>query len=214
MDRAKRWWSGLSLRGKAIVVVVVAVLAAIAGANPGKPASTETAGASPRVSQAPASPSSASSPAASASPAGSESAVPTEGPAKPIPGLSAVDVTVSLEGRGFDCTGPDISDSGVIYNCKLVAPDAEQRVIVLGATPTSIGLVDATALDYGANPGDTGKAFLQYMASIPCTGCDPAAAQKWVRETFDDGGEQVIGPLILVMYGDARGKILEIRAAP
>jgi hypothetical protein len=35
-----------------------------------------------------------------------------------------------------------------------------------------------------------------------------------VRDNFDAGGEQVVGSVILVLYGDANSKILEIRAAP
>jgi hypothetical protein len=144
----------------------------------------------------------------------SESAEPTFDFEKPIPGLAAVDVTGNLEDRGFDCTGPEPTDSGVLYECKLVAPDAEQRVLIVGSTPGSIVLVDSTALDFGPNPGDAAKAFLQYMATVPCEGCQPEAAQAWVRDNFDAGGEQVVGSVILVLYGDANSKILEIRAAP
>lgn len=223
MDRVKRWWNGLSRRGKVITGVVVAVLL-LGVLSPRQPdgtgAGTPTASplaVVPSPTQASAA-STGSSATPSAAPATPQTPAPTEAPSfdfdKPIPGLAAVGVTANLVDRGFDCGGMEQTDSGVMYQCTLSAPDAEQRVVVVGSTPGSITLVDSTALDFGPNPGDSAKAFLQYMATIPCEGCKPEEAKAWVRDNFDDGGEQVVGSVILVLYGDADSKILEIRAAP
>jgi len=164
MGRLRTWWNGLSRRAKIVVSAVAAViaLALIVPQQPDDaPSSSPSPGASAALASASPTPSSTRSvaPPSSAPPstAATGSPVATFDFEKPIPGLAAVDVTGNLSDRGFDCGDMELTDSGVLYECIYSDGDVEQRVYITGTSPGQIKLVDSTALDFTATPGDSAR---------------------------------------------------------
>lgn len=61
-----------------------------------------------------------------------------------IPGLTAADLKLNLQDRGFSCSGPDLdATGGVQYLCER---GTDYIVLLLGRSPTEIYYVDATAV--------------------------------------------------------------------
>ena len=92
---------------------------------------------------------------------------------KPLPGVTAADLSTNLENRRWKCSKPQKTDANTTtFNCS--SKDKTANVIVWGTTTKNITwmTVNATTrISYG---------WPRFLATLPIDGVDPAAAQKWV----------------------------------
>jgi len=92
---------------------------------------------------------------------------------KPLPGVTAADLSTNLENRRWKCSKPQKADANATtFNCS--SKDKTANVIVWGTTTKNITwmTVNATTrISYG---------WPRFLATLPIDGVDPAAAQKWV----------------------------------
>ena len=92
---------------------------------------------------------------------------------KPLPGVTASDLSTNLENRRWKCSKPQKADANTTtFNCS--SKDKTANVIVWGTTTKNITwmTVNATTrISYG---------WPRFLATLPIDGVDPVAAQKWV----------------------------------
>jgi hypothetical protein len=92
---------------------------------------------------------------------------------KPLPGVTASDLTTNLENRRWKCSKPQKADANTTtFNCS--SKDKSANVVVWGTTTKNITwmTVNATTrISYG---------WPRFLATLPIDGVDPVASQKWV----------------------------------
>ena len=91
---------------------------------------------------------------------------------KPLPGVTAAELTTNLENRRWSCSKPQKAKDTTTINCS--SKDKTANVAILGTTVkniTSITVNSTTRISYG---------WPRFIATLPIDGVDPAAAQKWV----------------------------------
>lgn len=193
MARLRAWWAARSRRGKVLTIAAIVVLLAVGGA----------AGAR-RPSPLAGSPGSSTPPASGGIASLGEQ----------IPGLTAADVKLNLEGRGLTCTGPATLTDGISYTCAGTSGDGstQWQVEMYGSGPTAIRSVVATVLWFGAGSAETATdEFLGYVATLPYEGSTPQDARAWV--TANDAGDRVFGGVTysLTSADTGRARILTMR---
>ncbi len=92
---------------------------------------------------------------------------------KPLPGVTASDLTTNLENRRWKCSKPQKADANTTtFNCS--SKDKTANVVVWGNTATDVTWITVnskTKISYG---------WPRFIATLPIDGVDPTAAQKWV----------------------------------
>ena len=91
---------------------------------------------------------------------------------KPLPGVTAAELTTNLENRRWSCSKPQKAKDTTTINCS--SKDKTANVAILGTTAkniTSITVNSTTRISYG---------WPRFIATLPIDGVDPTAAQKWV----------------------------------
>jgi len=91
---------------------------------------------------------------------------------KPLPGVTAAELTTNLENRRWSCLKPQKAKDTTTINCS--SKDKTATVAILGTTAkniTSITVNSTTRISYG---------WPRFIATLPIDGVDPTAAQKWV----------------------------------
>ena len=92
---------------------------------------------------------------------------------KPLPGVTAAELTTNLENRKWKCSKPQ-KDVANTTTFKCSSNDNSANVVVWGSTSKNITwmTVNATTrISYG---------WPRFLATLPIDGVDPVAAQKWV----------------------------------
>jgi hypothetical protein len=88
----------------------------------------------------------------------------------PIPGLTAADIKLNLQGKDFSCTNVHVGETLLDWSCKhKVGSLVEYSVIYYGETPMSICSVDATVLQYGSPDDVVASSFLAILPPCPMT---------------------------------------------
>jgi hypothetical protein len=94
---------------------------------------------------------------------------------KPLPGVTAADLTTNLENRRWKCSKPQkAAESASTTSFKCSSNDKSANVIVWGSTSKNITWITVNAttrISYG---------WPRFLATLPIDGVDPVAAQKWV----------------------------------
>jgi hypothetical protein len=86
---------------------------------------------------------------------------------KPLPGVTASDLSTNLENRSWKCSKPQKTNTGATtFNCS--SKDKTANVVVWGNT--------ASDVTYG---------WPRFIATLPIDGVDPTAAQKWVTTALN-----------------------------
>ena len=97
---------------------------------------------------------------------------------KPLPGVTASDLTTNLENRRWKCSKPQNTNaSTTTFNCS--SNDKTASVKVWGTTSSNITWITVnskTKISYG---------WPRFIATLPIDGVDPAAAQKWVTNALN-----------------------------
>jgi hypothetical protein len=97
---------------------------------------------------------------------------------KPLPGVTAADLTTNLENRRWKCSKPQKSNSNATtFNCS--SKDKTANVVVWGTNSRDITWITVNAnsrISYG---------WPRFIATLPIDGVDPVAAQKWVTTALN-----------------------------
>ncbi len=92
---------------------------------------------------------------------------------KPLPGVTAADLSMNLENRSWKCSKPQKANANATtFNCS--SKDKTANVVVWGASANDITWITVnskTKISYG---------WPRFIATLPIDGVDAAAAQKWV----------------------------------
>jgi hypothetical protein len=150
-----------------------------------------------------------------------------QGEVPTLPGLTAADVTINMENKGFECGGMQIGEKYTTWACEsTLAPlgDAQRHTVtdvvlqVTGDGPSEIYSVDTTVLVYDrAGNDELAGELLGYVATIPYEGSQPELARAWVENNVSqvDKGvvkRQTFGGVDYELYGPRTVRILEIDA--
>jgi hypothetical protein len=97
---------------------------------------------------------------------------------KPLPGVTAADLTTNLENRRWKCSKPQKANANATtFNCS--SKDKTANVVVWGTNTRDITWITVNAnsrISYG---------WPRFIATLPIDGVDPVAAQKWVTTALD-----------------------------
>ena len=97
---------------------------------------------------------------------------------KPLPGVTAADLTTNLENRRWKCSKPQKANSNATtFNCS--SKDKTANVVVWGTNSRDITWITVNAnsrISYG---------WPRFIATLPIDGVDPVAAQKWVTTALN-----------------------------
>jgi hypothetical protein len=97
---------------------------------------------------------------------------------KPLPGVTAAELTTNLENRRWKCSRPQKANSNATtFNCS--SKDKTANVKVWGTTASNITWITVnskTKISYG---------WPRFIATLPIDGVDPTAAQKWVTTALN-----------------------------
>jgi hypothetical protein len=97
---------------------------------------------------------------------------------KPLPGVSAADLSTNLENRSWKCSKPQKTNpSATTFNCS--SKDKSANVVVWGNTASDVTWITVnskTKISYG---------WPRFIATLPIDGVDPTAAQKWVTTALN-----------------------------
>ena len=95
---------------------------------------------------------------------------------KPLPGVSADDLSTNLENRSWKCSKPQKTNA-TTFNCS--SKDKSANVVVWGNTASDVTWITVnskTKISYG---------WPRFIATLPIDGVDPTAAQKWVTTALN-----------------------------
>ncbi len=97
---------------------------------------------------------------------------------KPLPGVTASDLSTNLENRRWKCSKPEKANSNsTTFNCS--SNDKTASVVVWGTNTRDITWITVNAttkISYG---------WPRFIATLPIDGVDPVAAQKWVTSALN-----------------------------
>jgi hypothetical protein len=125
---------------------------------------------------------------------------------KPLPGVTASELTTNLENRRWKCSKSQNADANTTtFNCS--SKDKTSNVVVWGTTASNITWITVnskTKISYG---------WPRFIATLPIDGVDPAAAQKWVTNALNAkaSSNKVFGDIkFSVVIGSGIARILTI----
>ena len=97
---------------------------------------------------------------------------------KPLPGVTASDLSTNLENRSWKCSKPQkTKTSATSFSCS--SNDKTANVSVWGTTSKDITWITVnvtTKISYG---------WPRFISTLPIEGVDPVAAQKWVTSALN-----------------------------
>ena len=97
---------------------------------------------------------------------------------KPLPGVTASDLSTNLENRRWKCSKPEKANANATtFNCS--SNDKSASVVVWGTNTRDITWITVNAttkISYG---------WPRFIATLPIDGVDPVAAQKWVTSALN-----------------------------
>ena len=97
---------------------------------------------------------------------------------KPLPGVTASDLSTNLENRSWKCSKPQkTKTSATSFSCS--SKDKTANVVVWGNTASDVTWITVnskTKISYG---------WPRFIATLPIDSVDPTAAQKWVTTALN-----------------------------
>jgi hypothetical protein len=127
-------------------------------------------------------------------PVRTEVSEPTLPRLKVIPGLSPVDVYLNMESQGF-VTKKNFGDRVFEVTCtpKEASPFLDVYVQSISDGTDSVSSITVAVLRSDRTIDETDIGVMAYVATLPYTGSQPAAAKNWVLQTWKNGGEARVG---------------------
>lgn len=127
-----------------------------------------------------------------------------------IPGLTSADIKVNLENKGFECTGPERGEDGLVdWKCSSKDSLYERWVEYVGYSPMKIIYVSATAMSFEKEFSDANRQFLSYIASLPFEGNNQEISKKWVLNSVENN-EMMSGEIRHRLFFSGKSGILTI----
>jgi hypothetical protein len=135
-----------------------------------------------------------------------------------LPGLSAVNVTVKLEGQEFTCTQVKKVAGHYERTCLKGLPSTNLfQVVISGSEPFVVDFI-RTSVRQNENPDNKiATEFLSFVATLPYDGATPDDARAWVESTIptlsgqpDDAKETMFGAVKYVLSGPPKVLVLEM----
>jgi hypothetical protein len=139
-----------------------------------------------------------------------------------LPGLSAVNVTVNLEGQEFTCTQVKKVAGHYERTCLKGLPSTNLfQVVIAGKEPFVVDFI-RTSVRQNDNPDNKiATELLSFMATLPYDGATPEDAKAWVEATIpalggkpDDSQAMVFGGVKYVLSGPPTALTLEMGELP
>jgi len=139
-----------------------------------------------------------------------------------LPGLSPVNVTVSLEGQKFTCTAVR---KGTVYyerTCTRGLPSVNLiQILISGREPSIVDFIEISVLQNENPENKTAHEVLGLIATMPYDGADPEEARAWVESKIPAVSgqpgrtqEAVFGDVKYVLRGSVTTLSLEIGELP
>lgn len=139
-----------------------------------------------------------------------------------LPGLSPVNVTLSLEQQNFTCTQVK---KGVAYyerTCLKGLPSTVLfQVVISGRESFIVDFIEIVVRQNGNPDNKVATELLSFVASLPYDGASPEDARQWVENTIptlsakpDDAQEAVFGGVKFVLSGPPTALTLEMGELP
>ena len=162
--------------------------------------------------------------APASSPSPSETSAPlastpnSEGQGR-LPGLTAVNVTVNLEGQKFTCTAVKKDVTYYQRTClKGLPSESLFRVVISGREPFLVDLIEASVRQAGNPDNQIASEFLGLMAGMPYDGATPEDARAWVESAIPalsgEAQEMTFGGVKYVLSEPSNALVLEMGELP
>jgi hypothetical protein len=139
-----------------------------------------------------------------------------------LPGLSAVTVTLNLEGQKFTCTAVKKVGSHYERTClKGLRSESLFQVVIFGREPFVVDFIETSVLQAKGPDNNVAAPLLGFMAALPYDGATPEDAKAWVESTIptlsgqpDDAKETMFGGVKYVLSGPPKALVLEMGELP
>jgi hypothetical protein len=139
-----------------------------------------------------------------------------------LPGLSAVNVTLNLEGQEFTCTAVKKVGSHYERTClKGLHSESLFQVVIFGREPFVVDFIETSVLQAKEPDNNIAAPLLGFMATLPYDGAIPEDAKAWVQSTIptlsgqpDDAKETMFGGVKYVLSGPPKALVLEMGELP
>lgn len=125
-----------------------------------------------------------------------------------IPGIAAVDLTSSLENRGFTTTKR--FGAQVEYVCQYKLENSELTAEAFGSSADQLISIKATGVSF-SDDTETIREFLGFIATLPFDGNRPALAKQWVLSEFGSNSQTTFGPCSFTLRHAGGSWMLNIR---
>jgi len=139
-----------------------------------------------------------------------------------LPGLSAVNVTVNLEGQEFTCTQAKKVAGHYERTCLKGLPATNLfQVVISGKEPFVVDFI-RTSVRQNENPDkEIATELLSFMATLPYDGATPEDARAWIENTIptlsgkpEAAEEKMFGEVKYKLYGPPTALTLEMGELP
>jgi len=139
-----------------------------------------------------------------------------------LPGLSAVNVTVNLEGQEFTCTQVKKVAGHYERTCLKGLPSTNLfQVVIFGREPFAVDFIRTSVRQNETPDNKIATELLSFMAALPYDGATPEDARAWVESTIPtlsgetvDSQEMVFGGVKYVLSGPPTALTLEMGELP
>jgi len=139
-----------------------------------------------------------------------------------LPGLSAVNITVNLEGQEFTCTAVKKVGSHYERTClKGLRSESLFQVVIFGREPFLVDYIETSILQAKEPDNNIAAPLLGFMATLPYDGAIPEDAKAWVESTIptlsgqpDGAKETMFGGVKYVLSGPPKALVLEMGELP
>jgi hypothetical protein len=136
-----------------------------------------------------------------------------------IPGLSPVNVTISLEGQQFTCTAVKKVGSYYERTClKGLPSETLFQVIISGRESFIVDFIETAVRQAGNPDSKIASPLLGLIAALPYDGATPEDARAWVESTIPtlsaEAQEMTFGGVKYVLSGPPKALVLEIGELP
>jgi len=135
-----------------------------------------------------------------------------------LPGLSPVNVTVSLEKAEFTCTAVKKVTAYYERICTKGVPPNVFQVVISGREPFIVDFIETSVLQSTNPDNKVAIQLMGLMATMLYDGAVPEDARAWVESTIPalsgEAQEMVFGGVKYVLYGPPTALTLEMGALP
>lgn len=138
-----------------------------------------------------------------------------------LPGLTMSDVVTRLQNeKKFDCKESGSDPYKTLWMCDYQEGVSRWFHVDLYATSAAPVYALQAAVFQSTADDSAAAAILAYLAALPYSGSNPAAAGNWVTQNLpqlkggEDARQTTIGGVVFRLYGEPNGRYLEMGTPP